>query len=83
MRYQETFPTPNSVVDKYLRELTGSEAKLLLVVIRQTYGWVDTKIGGRKMRDRISHGQFIKKAGLSRRAVSSGVEGCLRKGSLR
>ena len=80
MRYQGTTPVPNEVFDVWLPLLSESEYKILCIIIRQTYGWVDTKTGGRKMRDRISHGQFVKKTKLSRRAVSSGVEGLVAKG---
>lgn len=78
---QENFtPTPNILFDKLLKGLNNSELKILLVIIRQTNGWVDKKTGKRKGRDRINHSQFIKKTGLSKRAISYAVGSLLQKG---
>lgn len=74
MIFKQTTQVPNILFDQYLSKLTESELKLLLVVIRQTYGWIDKKTGGRKTRDRISHSQFIKKTGLSRRVISKALQ---------
>ena len=70
---------PNKVFDVHLPNLTGSELKVLLVIIRQTYGWVDTRTGKRKVRDRISHGQFVMKTALSRRVVSRSINSLVEK----
>jgi len=43
------------------------------VIIRQTNGWIDIRTGKRKIRDRISHNQFIEKTGLSRRIISQAI----------
>ena len=47
-------------------QLSGASLKILLLIIRNTVGW-------NKARDRINHPQFMKRTGLSRRAVSSGI----------
>lgn len=70
MMYKQTTQVPNIIFDTYLPTLTGSEYKMLSIIIRQTYGWYDKATGQRKTRDRISHGQFMKKTGLSRRVIS-------------
>jgi hypothetical protein len=44
--------------------------KVLLVVIRQTFGWLDKRTGKRKERDRISSSQFQRKTGLSQRIIT-------------
>jgi hypothetical protein len=80
MIYQETFQVSNMVVDRYFAELTGAEVKLLIVIIRQTHGWIDQRTGKRKTRDWISHSQFVKKTGLSRRVISSAVQSLVAKG---
>ncbi|GAB3430756.1 replication protein [Niabella aquatica] len=59
--------TPNILIDELLKELKYAELKILLVVIRQTYGW-------KKERDRISISQFEKKTGLSRRVISETIK---------
>lgn len=47
MNYQETTMIPNIILDSYLKTLSGKELKVLVVIIRQTLGWVDKK-GNRK-----------------------------------
>ena len=65
---------PNEVFDKLLPSLTMAELKILLIIIRQTNGWLDKKTQRRKTRDRINHSQFIKKTGLSRRIVIATIQ---------
>ncbi len=80
MIYQQTTQVPNVVFDKLLTTLTFSEFKVMMIIIRQTYGWIDQRTGKRKRRDRISHGQFMQKTGVSRRMVSKTVSSLLSKG---
>ena len=61
---------PNILLDTHLPNLTESELKILLVIIRQTNGWVDQSTGKRKVKDRITQSQFRTKTGLSRRIIS-------------
>ena len=79
MSLKYTTPVPNVVFDSHLPTLTESELKVLLVVIRQTYGWIDRRTGKRKTRDRISHQQFIAKTGLSRRVLSKTLKNLIAK----
>ncbi|MDP1994359.1 MAG: replication protein [Ignavibacteria bacterium] len=80
MIYQQSTQVPNVVFDKLLTSLTFGEFKILMVIIRQTYGWVDQRTGKRKTRDRISHYQFMQKTELSRRMISKTVDSLLSKG---
>ncbi len=75
-------PVPNYIFDNLLTKLTFAETKVLLIVIRQTNGWVCKKTGGRKQSDRISRSQFMKKAGLSKRSVSAAIASLHSKGLL-
>jgi len=69
-----TTQVPNVVLDEWLPKLNGSELKVLLVVIRQTIGWVeDIATGRRKEVDWISRGQMMKKTGLGRAVISKSV----------
>ncbi len=77
--YQQITQVPNVVFDIHLPSLTESELKLLLVIIRQTFGWFDKATGQRKTRDRISHGQFMKKTGLSRRVITKALKSLIDK----
>jgi Fe2+ or Zn2+ uptake regulation protein len=74
MFIKRTTQVPNTLIDTYLPRLTLAELKLLLVIIRQTYGWIDTNTGKRKTRDWITHRQFIMRTGLSRQTVSSTLD---------
>lgn len=73
MMFKESTQVPNVLFDKHLPNLTESELKILLIITRQTNGWID-KYGKRKTRDRISHTQFIQKTGLSRRVKSNAIK---------
>ena len=55
------------LIDTWLAQLTEAELKTLIIIIRQTVGW-------NKPRDRISHGQFKDKAGLSGRSITTAIE---------
>jgi biotin operon repressor len=68
------------VVDRYFPVLTGAEITILIVIIRQTHGWINKRTGKRKTRDWISHSQFMKKTGLSRRAISKIIQSLESKG---
>lgn len=64
---------PNNFFDEYLKNLGYAELKVLLVVIRQTYGWKDKCTGTYKRWDWISQRFFVRKTGLSGRAVSTAI----------
>jgi len=66
--------TPNVLFDHLLKELNNSELKIILVIIRQTNGWIDKKTDRRKVKDRITYSQFILKTGLSRRIISAAIK---------
>ena len=74
MQYKQTTQVPNLLFDKHLKELTEAELKILLVTIRQTFGWYDSTTGRRKSRDRITRNQFSQKTGLSNRIISKTIQ---------
>jgi phage replication O-like protein O len=79
MTLEKTTPVPNAVLDAYLMNLKYAELKVLLVVIRQTYGWVHPKNPKkRKEFDRITIETFVKKTGCSRRAVSDAIDSLIK-----
>ena len=62
------FQVPNEVVDEgWLKELGGAEIKVLLFIIRKTFGF--NKIGG----DRIPLSQIIAGTGLARQTAVSAI----------
>ena len=71
---KETTMVPNIVFDKLIAEITPSELQVLLVIIRQTNGWIDRRTGNRKTRDRITQRYFMRKTGLSRKTVSQAIQ---------
>lgn len=70
MIFKQTTQVPNILFDKHLPTLTEGELKILHIIIRQTYGWIDCSTGIRKTRDRITQSQFRSKTGLSPRIIS-------------
>jgi len=82
MTYKQTTQVPNFLFDTYLPQLTESELKVLLVVVRQTFGWCDKKTGKRKLRDRISGSQFRLKTGLSKRNITNTIQSLFTKNLL-
>jgi len=72
MNYRATTMTPNTLYQE-LKFLSEKELKILLVVIRQTAGWIDPITKKRKERDFISHRFFISATGLTSKSVSSGL----------
>jgi phage replication O-like protein O len=80
MNYKHSTQIPNKLFDVYLKSLSKSELKILLTIMRQTYGWIHPKTKQRKKRDRISHSQFIQKTGLSRRSVIETLQTLIKKG---
>ena len=71
---------PNYIFDAYLKTLKPSEMCILLVIIRQTYGWYNKRTKSYKKRDWISQRFFEEKTNLSIRTISSGIEGLIEKG---
>ncbi len=74
MHYIRSTYVPNYVLDNLLKELTEAELKVLLIVIRQTLGWLNGTTGKRKCRDRITIRQFEAKTGLSKRTLSKAIQ---------
>jgi len=68
------FQVPNEIIDDgWLRELGGAEVKVLLYIIRKTFGY--NKIAG----DQIPLSQIVAGTGLSRQSALSAIavlEGC-------
>jgi phage replication O-like protein O len=55
--------TPNEFFDEIAMTLKEGELRVLLVIMRQTFGW------GNKRWDRISLSQFTKKTGMTEKSV--------------
>ena len=73
MLYKQTTQVPNFFFDRYLSTFTEAEVKVFLVILRQTFGWIDRRTGKRKERDRITSKWFIRATGLSKRAISKAL----------
>ena len=72
MNYKQTTQVPNTLFD-LIPKLKPSYVLILLVVIRQTYGWYDSTTKKRKVRDWISYQQFRKKTGLSTKTIATAI----------
>ena len=75
---------PNELFDKIIREITGNELKILMIIFRKTYGWVDRKDekGNSiyKTEDEISQSQLMEMTSLSRNAVKNNLNSLIEKG---
>ena len=58
---------PNVFFDEILEGLNLAETKVLLAIMRKTFGW-------QKQIDRISYSQIVKMTGLSKVSISSGIK---------
>jgi phage replication O-like protein O len=65
--------TPNLFLDEHLSEMGCAETKVVLAVIRKTFGW-------HKGRDRLSISQLMEITGLSNRAVIDGTQQAIERG---
>jgi len=65
--------TPNLFLDEHLPEMGAAETKVVLAVIRQTFGW-------HKQKDRLSISQLMELTGLSNRAVIDGTRQAMERG---
>lgn len=81
MPLQNTTPIPNEFFE-HIPTLTHAELRVLLIVLRQTVGWVDAKTGERKIKDRLSHSFILKKTGLYRTILSATIQGLIDKNLL-
>ena len=73
MPLNSTTPVPNEFFT-YLPNLSDAEIRVILLVIRQTYGWKDMKTQQRKLRDRITYNFIIKRTGLYRTLLSKTIQ---------
>ena len=67
--------TPNELFDNHMKDMPGSELKVVMAVCRKTFGW-------HKDRDRISISQLEEMTGLSRPAVIAGTTKAIERGVL-
>src|ERR1017187_1181469 len=65
--------TPNDLFDHWLPLLSESELKVLLVIMRKTFGW-------HKVRDRISNSQLAKFTGMLEETVIKAAKSLHSKG---
>ncbi len=76
-----TTQVPNLILDELMPRLKDVELRVLLVVVRQTLGWIeDYETGRRKEKDWISRGQLMYKTGRGHTAITNAVEKLVRSG---
>jgi len=75
-----TTQTPNIIFNGLMREMSDTDLRVVLCVVRATFGWIaDPRTGMRKEEDWISHWQLSKKTGRSGRALSTAIDRCIKK----
>ena len=65
--------TPNDFFDDLLKTLKEGELRVILIIIRQTFGW-------KKKADRISLSQLAEKTGMERKSVCRSLNSLIEKG---
>jgi len=78
-------PVPLRLVDEVMPRLRDTELRVLLVVLRQTWGWKANRLaedGKRKRRDWLSHRQLCRRTGRGSDAVSGAVASLVEAGLL-
>ena len=71
--YHHSTQVPNEIFDRHLPYLNQTQLKVLLVVIRQTLGWIHPKTKQRKRKDWISISFFSKKTRLTHKSISMAI----------
>lgn len=80
MLLPNTTQVPNVIFDTYLEQLKPTELKVLLIIIRQTLGWIQNEnTKKRKEKDWISTSQLRLKTGYSRKAISLAIDALCQK----
>ena len=69
---------PNALFDHYLQTLKPAELKVLLVIIRQTAGYIAIN-GKRKTADWISGKRFRQLTGFTNKSISKAITSLLQK----
>lgn len=72
-------PVPNAILDEHLGVLSVSELRVILIILRQTVGFINKYTKQRKNTDWISHAFFLRKTGLSSKSVSLAIAGLIDK----
>lgn len=69
-----TTQVPNVILDEWLPRLRDTELRVLLIIVRQTFGWIeDRETGRRKEKDWISRRQLMTKAGRGKDALCKAI----------
>jgi phage replication O-like protein O len=77
---QEPFtPIPNIVLDEHISNLSLPEIRVLFVILRQTYGYINVTTKQRKRTDWIMRSFFVKKTKLCPRSVSLAISSLIKK----
>jgi phage replication O-like protein O len=71
-----TTQTPNDILDNSMKQLSGSEFKVIMAILRKTLGW-------HKWADYISISQIMEATGLSNRQSINCVNSLEKKGFIR
>ncbi len=74
-----TTPFPNFLLDKVMPRLTDTEWRVLVVIVRQTFGW-SIAPGVRKKADWLSHFQLKQRTGRQSAAISRAIAILVRSG---
>ncbi len=78
MHIIRTTPVPNEFFS-IIATLSDAELRVLLLTIRQTYGWISQNSIDRKQRDKMTYAYIIKRTGLYRSCLSTTIQSLINK----
>src|SRR5262249_19224898 len=72
-------PIPNRILDEVVPLLRDSEVQVLLVIVRQTLGWIGEQANERKERDWLTHSQLKGRTRRSSQSISQAIASLVRR----
>ena len=76
---EPTTPFPSRLIDDVMPGLTDTEFRVLVVIVRQTRGWMAGG-GKRKEWEWLSHAQLKARTGRASAAISRAIDGLVGRG---
>jgi len=65
----------NVLIDEEMPNLSGAAFKILILIARQTVGWVeDSEKGTRKQKDWMSHSQLVSRTGHAKATITKAIK---------
>jgi hypothetical protein len=73
-------PFPNWLIDEVMPYVRDTEFRILVIIARQTLGWLNPHTGKRKQMDWLTQSQLKRRTGRASEAISHAIEVLVRRG---